>query len=172
MTPFAQYAPVLYYGTMKITLLAVGKTHDTYLREGIEKYLKRLGHYVNFAFIETKDIKTTKGLTPEEQSRMEGAIILKYLHPSDFVILLDEHGKEFTSKKFSTFIEKKLIESLPHLVFVIGGPYGFGKEVENRANESLSLSQMTFAHEMVRLITLEQIYRAFTIIKGEPYHHD
>ncbi len=159
-------------GAMKITLLAVGKTQEGYLVEGIAKYLKRLGHYVNFVFIETKDIKTTKGMTSEEQSRMEAAIILKYLHPSDFVILLDEHGKEFTSKKFATFIEKKLIESLPHLVFIIGGPYGFGKEVRTRANEILSLSQMTFAHEMVRLITLEQIYRAFTIIKSEPYHHE
>lgn len=157
---------------MKITLLTIGKTEDSYLREGIEKYIKRLKHYINFKLVELPDVKNTKNLSEDQQKAKEAELIAKNITNTDHVILLDEHGQQFTSKQFSGLFNKKMVGSIQHIVFVIGGPYGFDPSLQNRADEKLSLSKMTFSHQMVRLFFLEQVYRAFTIIKGEPYHHE
>lgn len=157
---------------MKITLLAIGKTNTKYLQEGIEQYIKRLSHYIPFEFRILPDVKTTKGLTQEKQKEMEGQMFLNCIQSGDVVVLLDERGKEMTSREFSVYLDKKMVTVAKNLIFVIGGPYGFSQEMYNRANEKLSLSKMTFSHEMIRLFFIEQIYRAMTILKGEPYHHD
>ena len=157
---------------MKITLLAIGKTNTKYLQEGIEQYIKRLSHYIPFEFKILPDVKTTKGLTQEKQKGMEGQMFLNCIQSGDVVVLLDEKGKEMTSREFSVYLDKKMVTVAKNLIFVIGGPYGFSQEMYNRANEKLSLSKMTFSHEMIRLFFIEQIYRAMTILKGEPYHHD
>ena len=157
---------------MKITLLAIGKTNTKYLQEGIEQYIKRLSHYIPFEFKILPDVKTTKGLTQEKQKEMEGQMFLNCIQLGDVVVLLDEKGKEMTSREFSVYLDKKMVTVAKNLIFVIGGPYGFSQEMYNRANEKLSLSKMTFSHEMIRLFFVEQIYRAMTILKGEPYHHD
>lgn len=157
---------------MKITLLAIGKTNVKYLQEGIEQYIKRLSHYIPFEFKILPDVKTTKGLTQEKQKEMEGQMFLNCIQSGDIVVLLDEKGKEMTSREFSVFLDKKMVTVAKNLIFVIGGPYGFSQEMYNRANEKLSLSKMTFSHEMIRMFFIEQIYRAMTILKGEPYHHD
>jgi 23S rRNA (pseudouridine1915-N3)-methyltransferase len=156
---------------MKITFLTVGKTEDAYLKEGIEKYVKRLKHYTRLAIIEIDELKNTKALTQEQQKAKEAELILKKITPTDHVILLDEKGMEVTSQQFAAYIDKKAIGSIANLVFVVGGPYGFDASVYARANDKLSLSAMTFSHQMVRLFFTEQLYRAYTIIKGEPYHH-
>lgn len=157
---------------MKITLLAIGKTNAKYLQEGIEQYIKRLSHYIPFEFKILPDVKTTKGLTQEKQKEMEGQMFLNCIQSGDVVVLLDEKGKEMTSREFSVYLDKKMVTVAKNLIFVIGGPYGFSQEMYNRANEKLSLSKMTFSHEMIRLFFIEQIFRAMTILKGEPYHHD
>ncbi len=157
---------------MKITLLAIGKTNAKYLHEGIEQYTKRLSHYIPFEFKILPDVKTTKGLTQEKQKELEGQMFLGAIQSGDMVVLLDERGKEMTSRDFSAYIDKKMVTVPKNLIFVIGGPYGFSTEMYNRANEKVSLSKMTFSHEMIRLFFIEQIYRAMTILKGEPYHHD
>lgn len=157
---------------MKITLLAIGKTGTKYLQEGIEQYTKRIGHYVPFEFKILSDVKTTRSLTVDKQKTMEGDIFMSSIMPGDVVVLLDERGKEMTSREFAGYLDRKMVTVARNLVFIIGGPYGFSKEVYDRANEKLSLSKMTFSHEMVRLFFTEQIYRAMTILKGEPYHHD
>ena len=157
---------------MKIILLAIGKTNAKYLQEGIEQYIKRLSHYIPFEFKILPDVKTTKGLTQKKQKEMEGQMFLGAIQSGDVVVLLDEKGKEMTSREFSTYLDKKMVNVAKNLIFVIGGPYGFSQEMYNRANEKLSLSKMTFSHEMIRLFFIEQIYRAMTILKGEPYHHD
>ncbi len=157
---------------MKITLLAIGKTNTQYLQDGIDIYTKRLGHYIPFELKILPDVKTTKALTPDKQKEMEGQIFLSAIGQGDWVTLLDERGKEFSSREFSTYLDKKMITIPKNLIFIIGGPYGFSQEMYNRANEKLSLSKMTFSHEMIRLFFVEQIYRAMTILKGEPYHHD
>lgn len=157
---------------MKITLLAIGKTNTKYLQEGIEQYIKRLSHYIPFEFKILPDVKTTKGLTQEKQKGMEGQMFLNCIQSGDVVVLLDEKGKEMTSREFSVYLDKKMVTVAKNLIFVIGGPYGFSQEMYNRANEKLSLSKMTFSHEMIRMFFIEQIYRAMTILKGEPYHHD
>lgn len=156
---------------MKITLLIVGKTEDAYLKEGIDKYLKRLKYYTKFEIAEIPELKNTKALTPEQQKAKEAELILKRLLPTDHVILLDENGVQLSSHQFATYIDKKAISSVSNLVFIVGGPYGFDQAVYQRANDQVSLSKMTFSHQMVRLFFTEQLYRAFTIIKGEPYHH-
>lgn len=156
---------------MKITLLAVGKTEDKYLIEGIEKYLTRLKHYINFNFVIIPDIKNTKNLTEAQQKTKEAELIAKQLNPGDVVMLLDEKGKKHSSVSFAEYLNKQMIGSVQHLVFIIGGPYGFDESIYKRANGSLSLSDMTFSHQMVRLFFVEQLYRAFTILKNEPYHH-
>lgn len=157
---------------MKITLLAIGKTNAKYLQEGIEQYTKRLSHYIPFELKILPDVKTTKALTTDKQKEMEGEMFMSAIQQGDWVTLLDEHGKEFTSRDFASYIDKKMITISKNLIFIIGGPYGFSKAMYERANEKLSLSKMTFSHEMIRLFFVEQIYRAMTILKGEPYHHD
>jgi 23S rRNA (pseudouridine1915-N3)-methyltransferase len=157
---------------MKITLLAVGKTEDKYLIEGIEKYLNRLKHYISFNFLVIPDIKNTKNLTQAQQKSKEAELILKQINNPDTVILMDERGKKYTSVLFADFLNKQMIGSVQQLVFVIGGPYGFDESIYKRANGTISLSDMTFSHQMVRLFFAEQMYRAFSILKGEPYHHE
>src|ERR1700761_2899978 len=157
---------------MKITLLTIGKTEDAYLKEGIEKYVKRLKHYTRLQLIDLPELKNTKALTEQQQKTKEAELILKKITSLDYVILLDEKGIEFTSKQLATYLDKKSISSTSSLVFVVGGPYGFDDSVYERANDKLSLSRMTFSHQMIRLFFTEQLYRAFTILKGEPYHHE
>ncbi len=157
---------------MKITLLVIGKTGTKYLQDGIELYTKRIGHYIPFELKILPDVKTTKSLTVDRQKSLEGEIFLSAIQPGDVVVLLDERGKEMTSREFSVYLDRKMVTVAKNLIFVIGGPYGFSMEMYDRANEKLSLSKMTFSHEMIRLFFTEQIYRAMTILKGEPYHHD
>jgi len=157
---------------MKITLLAVGKTEDKYLIEGIEKYLGRLKHYIGFNFVVIPDIKNTKNLTQAQQKSKEAELILKQISNLNTVILMDEKGKKYTSVLFADYLNKQMIGSVQQLVFIIGGPYGFDESIYKRANGSISLSDMTFSHQMVRLFFVEQLYRAFSILKGEPYHHE
>lgn len=157
---------------MKLLLMAVGRTSIDFVRRGLDEYLGRLSHYVQ---VETKiiaDVKRTSGITAERQKEMEGAAILAALQPSDRVVLLDENGREFTSREFASFMEKQMSSGVKRLAFVVGGPYGFSKDVYARADSKVSLSRMTFNHEMVRLFFVEQLYRAQTILRGEPYHHD
>jgi 23S rRNA (pseudouridine1915-N3)-methyltransferase len=156
---------------MKITLLLVGKTEEAYLREGISIYLNRLRHYMRIDFVEITELKATRGLSQEQQKAKEAELILKKLLPTDQVILLDEKGTTLTSQQFADFLDKKALGSVNNLVFVVGGPYGFHESVYRRANDKISLSRMTFSHQMVRLFFTEQLYRAFTIQRGEPYHH-
>lgn len=157
---------------MKIELLVIGKTDNKIFKEGFEIYNKRLSHYIPFEMNIIPDIKNVKNISIELQKSKEGTEILKRIDNTDFVILLDEKGKEYTSKGFAELIEQKTITATKKLIFVIGGPYGFSEEVYNRANSKFSLSKMTFSHQMVRMIFAEQLYRAMTIIKGEPYHHE
>ena len=157
---------------MTIKLIVVGKTEDGYLREGIDIYRARLEHYCRFEFVTIPALKGVKSLSREQLKDKEAEIILKNLAPSDECILLDERGKEFTSVSWAQHLEQKFAHSSKNVVFVIGGSQGFGKKVYDRADGLMSLSKMTFSHQMVRLIFLEQLYRAFTIIEGEPYHHE
>ncbi|GJG35690.1 MULTISPECIES: 23S rRNA (pseudouridine(1915)-N(3))-methyltransferase RlmH [Prevotella] len=156
---------------MKTTLILVGKTNGKLFNEGIDDYAKRIGHYTPFAVKVLPELKSTKSLSESQQKDKEGKMILKTISPSDFVVLLDEHGTEYRSMEFAKWVEKRR-NSGRDLVFVIGGPYGFSPDVYNRADALISLSRMTFSHQMVRLIFVEQLYRACTIIKGEPYHHE
>ena len=157
---------------MKIELAVIGKTSIGYLKQGIDEYIKRLKHYVPFEIKYIDDIKYTKNISEDQQKRTEGAKILSLLDKSDFVVLLDEHGKEYTSMQYSSYIQKRMLSGAKKVVFVIGGPYGFSQEVYDRANDKISFSKMTFNHEMIRLIFTEQLYRAYTIINHEPYHHE
>ncbi|GHE30758.1 23S rRNA (pseudouridine(1915)-N(3))-methyltransferase RlmH [Sphingobacterium griseoflavum] len=157
---------------MKISLLCIGKTDDGFVRTGIDTYTKRLRHYINFEVIIIPDVKNAKNLSREQQKIKEGELILRQVSNNDLLILLDERGFEYRSIEFSRFLEKKMLESVHHLVFVIGGPYGFADDVYRRASQQLSLSKMTFSHQMIRLFFVEQVYRAFTILRGEPYHHE
>jgi 23S rRNA (pseudouridine1915-N3)-methyltransferase len=156
---------------MKVTFLVVGKTTDECISKLVSVYENRLKHYLPFETVVILELKNTKKMTSEVQKEQEGILILKYIEQFDFTILLDENGKEFTSVEFSKFVEKKMIEGTRNLLFVVGGPYGFSQEVYKKANIKISLSKMTFSHQMVRLFFVEQLYRAMTIIKGEPYHH-
>jgi 23S rRNA (pseudouridine1915-N3)-methyltransferase len=156
---------------MKITLLTIGKTDNKHLDILISDYIKRLNFYVSFDFIIIPDIKKVKHLSEVQQKEAEGAEILKRTSISETLILLDENGKTLSSVGFSEFLQKKMNSGLKNLVFVIGGPYGFSEEIYQRANGKISLSSMTFSHQMVRLFVIEQLYRAFTILKNEPYHH-
>lgn len=156
---------------MKIELAVIGKTSIGYLKQGIDEYIKRLKHYVPFEIKYIDDIKNTKNISEDQQKRTEGTKILSLLDKSDFVVLLDEHGKEYTSMQYSSYIQKRMLSGAKKVVFVIGGPYGFSQEVYDRANDKISFSKMTFNHEMIRMIFTEQLYRAYTIINHEPYHH-
>ncbi|OUS18605.1 23S rRNA (pseudouridine(1915)-N(3))-methyltransferase RlmH [Nonlabens dokdonensis] len=157
---------------MKITLLAVGKTDDSRIEQLTKMYVDRLGHYINFDLEILPDLKKTKNLSEDQQKNEEGKLILNKLEKSDFVTVLDEKGKKYTSMQFAELINKRSVSGLKRLVFIIGGPYGFSPDVYSRANSKLSLSDMTFSHQMVRLFAVEQIYRAFTILRNEPYHHE
>lgn len=157
---------------MKITLLCIGKTDESYINTGIDIYIKRLKHYYKTELQVIADLKKASNLSAEERKRKEGEAILKQLDPSDRVLLLDEKGKNFTSREFAGQIEKIAVSGVKRVVFVIGGAFGFSDEVYNRANGKISLSKMTFSHQMVRIFFLEQIYRACTILNNEPYHND
>jgi 23S rRNA (pseudouridine1915-N3)-methyltransferase len=156
---------------MKLTLILTGKTNDSYLKEGLELYLKRLKNYISIDLQVIPDLKSTKNLSADQQKELEGQLILNLLKPTDAVVLLDEKGELYSSVEFSGYLQKKMMSNTKNLVFIIGGPYGFSQGVYARTKENISLSKMTFSHQMVRLIFIEQIYRAFTILKGEPYHH-
>jgi 23S rRNA (pseudouridine1915-N3)-methyltransferase len=156
---------------MNIKLIAIGKTDNKNLNALIEEYTKRLGFYIKFDLEVIPDIKNAKNLSESEQKIKEGQLILGKLAPTDQLILLDENGKEYTSVGFSDFLQKKMNSGIKTVVFVIGGPYGFSEEVYQKAQGKVALSQMTFSHQMVRLFVIEQIYRGFTILNNEPYHH-
>lgn len=156
---------------MKITLLVVGKTTNADLQKLIDDYKERLGHYLSFSLQVIPDIKNSKNLSQDEQKQREGQLILNALTPTDRLILLDEHGKEYRSIEFAQQLNVWLSAG-QNIVFAVGGPYGFSKSVYARANGKLSLSQMTFSHQMIRLFFTEQLYRAMTILRGEPYHHE
>ena len=157
---------------MKITLLTVGKTDVKWVSEGLDLYVSRLVHYVPFQVREIPELKNVSALTREQIKSREGELILKSLKPADEVVLLDEGGREFRSMDFASWIGERISRGSRDIVFVIGGAYGFSPEVYSRADSKLSLSKMTFSHQMVRTIFAEQLYRAFTILRGEPYHHE
>ncbi len=157
---------------MKITLLTVGKTDKDWVKEGLDIYLSRLKHYIPFSIVEIPELKNVSALTKDQIKDKEGDLILKNIRPTDDVILLDERGKEYSSMELAKIIQDKISYAGKDIVYVIGGAYGFSEAVYRRANSRLSLSRMTFSHQMVRAIFAEQIYRAFTIIRGEPYHHE
>ncbi len=156
---------------MKITLILIGKTTKAYLTEGINEYTKRIAKYTNFDLDIIPTLKNTKNLPESIQKQKEGELILKHLQTNDFVVLLDANGKSMSSEKFANWIESVQLQSYKRLVFVIGGAYGFSPEVYAKANCKISLSDMTFSHQIIRLIFLEQLYRAHTILNNEPYHH-
>ena len=156
---------------MTIKLIVVGKTEKLEFQKLISEYQNRLKHYIKFELSCIAQLKNTKNLSKEMQKAKEGELILKQLDTSDFVLLVDEKGKQYSSMEFSSFLQKKMNSCLKNLIFIVGGPYGFDRKVYERANMSLSLSKMTFSHQMIRVFFVEQLYRAFTILKNEPYHH-
>ena len=156
---------------MKITLYVIGKTDNPHIESLTKVYEQRLQHYINFTLEVIPDIKNVKNLSQSQQKTAEGDALLKKIHTSDFLCILDEKGKTFTSEGFASFLQKKMNSGLKNLVFVVGGPYGFSDAIYQRANAKISLSCMTFSHQMVRPFFLEQLYRGFTILKNEPYHH-
>jgi 23S rRNA (pseudouridine1915-N3)-methyltransferase len=157
---------------MKITLFVIGKTDDAYLREGLEKYLKRLAHYTTFEVIEHTIVRKWQSLPPAQLMQKEAEAILQQMEKADYCVLLDEKGKAFTSVEFAAFIQQRLNQSTKNLLFVVGGAWGFDEPVKAKAQLKLSLSKMTFSHQMVRLFFVEQLYRAFTIIRNESYHNE
>ncbi len=157
---------------MNMVLLTVGRTDVKWVKEGLDLYASRLVHYVPFTVSEIPELKKVSALTRQQIKEKEGELILKQLSPSDTLILLDEHGREFRSLEFADYIQKQLSSGGRNLVFAIGGAYGFSEAVYSRAQGKISLSKMTFSHQMVRTVFAEQLYRAFTILKGEPYHHE
>ncbi|MFT5217021.1 MAG: 23S rRNA (pseudouridine1915-N3)-methyltransferase [Glaciecola sp.] len=156
---------------MTIKLLSIGKTDNKHLQMLIDDYTKRLSHYIKFEFDIIPDLKKVKNLTEAQQKQKEGELILSKISSSDALILLDENGKQYDSVAFSNYLQKHMNSGIKQLVFVIGGPYGFSEEVYAKAQGKISLSKMTFSHQMIRLFVVEQLYRGFTILKNEPYHH-
>lgn len=156
---------------MTIKLLVIGKTDTIEIKTLVDNYLKRIKHYIKFEFEVIPDLKNTKNLSETHQKEKEGDLILSKINSSDLVVLLDERGKKYSSVGFSEFLQKKMNSGIKNLVFVIGGPYGFAETVYNRSDAKLSLSDMTFSHQMIRLFFIEQAYRALTILRNEPYHH-
>ena len=163
---------IVIFADMHITLLTVGKTDIQWVREGLEMYASRLKHYVPFSIVEIPELKNVSSLGKDQIKQKEGELILKHIKPSDDVILLDERGREFRSVDFASALGDKMSRSSGDIFYVIGGAYGFSREVYDRANSLLSLSRMTYSHQIVRTIFAEQLYRAFTILRGEPYHHE
>jgi 23S rRNA (pseudouridine1915-N3)-methyltransferase len=157
---------------MKITLLTVGKTDRDWVKQGMDIYVTRMKHYFPFSIVEIPELKNASSLSEEQIKTKEGELILKNIRPAEDVILLDERGREYTSIEFAKVLQDKISYTGKDIVFVIGGAYGFAEAVRQRANSKISLSKMTFSHQMVRAIFAEQLYRAFTIMKGEPYHHE
>ncbi|MEJ6775777.1 MAG: 23S rRNA (pseudouridine(1915)-N(3))-methyltransferase RlmH [Crocinitomicaceae bacterium] len=157
---------------MKVKLICVGKTIKTFLKEGEQEYLKRLGHYASIEKIEIPELKNVKKLSKNQIKQQEGQLILNQIKPGEIIVLLDERGNQYGSVDFSKYLQKKFNSGGRGLVFIIGGAYGFSDEIYDKSNDKMSLSKMTFSHQMVRLFFLEQIYRGFTILKGEPYHHE
>ena len=157
---------------MKITLLTVGKTDKDWVRQGMDIYVSRLKHYIPFSVVEIPELKNVSALTKDQIKVREGELILRNIKPTDDLILMDERGKEYSSVEFAKVIQDKISYAGKDMVYVIGGAYGFSDAVYQRANSKISLSRMTFSHQMVRAIFVEQIYRAFTIMRGEPYHHE
>ncbi|MGB0838252.1 MAG: 23S rRNA (pseudouridine(1915)-N(3))-methyltransferase RlmH [Flavobacteriaceae bacterium] len=157
---------------MKIKVLAIGKTDDKCLNELIGQYEKRLKHYIPFELDIIPDLKQVKNMSMTEQKSKEGQLFLKKLKPTDFIVLLDEKGKDFRSIEFADYLQKRMNSGIKQLVLLIGGPYGFSPEIYEKAQGKISLSKMTFSHQMIRLFIIEQIYRSFTILKNEPYHHE
>ncbi len=157
---------------MKIRLLFIGKTDEKWLSEVVDKYSGRISKYLPFQIDVLPDIKNTKSMSVEKQKQVEGGLIIKNISSPEVVILLDERGKEQTSKEFSVFLQKKMNSGIKVLTFVVGGPYGFSEEVYRKFNIRISLSKMTFSHQMIRMLITEQIYRAMTILRNEPYHHE
>lgn len=156
---------------MTIKLIAIGKTDNTDLQSLMDDFIKRLGFYIKFSVDIIPDIKNAKNLSEVLQKQKEGELILSKLNATDILILLDENGKQFDSVSFSDYLQKHMNSGIKQLVFVIGGPYGFSKDVYNKSNGKVSLSKMTFSHQMIRLFFIEQLYRGFTILRNEPYHH-
>jgi len=157
---------------VKILLFVIGKTDEPYLEEGIRKFADRIVHYLPFEMVVFQDLKNRRSLSPDQQKKLEGEVILSKLQNGDEVYLLDEKGRQPSSRGFAEILEKQMLSGQKRLIFIVGGPYGFSPEMYARAQGKLSLSAMTFSHQMVRLIFLEQLYRALTIIKGEQYHND
>jgi len=157
---------------MNLILLTVGKTDVPWVKEGLDLYTSRLRHYAPFSVVEIPELKKVSALTRQQIKEKEGELILKQVGPQDILLLLDEHGRECRSLEFAEFLEKQMSTGAKNLIFTVGGAYGFSEAVYQRANWKLSLSKMTFSHQMVRTIFAEQLYRAFTILKGEPYHHE
>lgn len=157
---------------MKISLTVVGKTTDRHFIAGIDEYVQRISHYVPFSIDVIPELKGTKNLSEKEQKEREGELILKSFQAGDYIVLLDEHGRERRSIEFAQWMQKRMAAGPKRLVFVVGGPYGFSPAVYAAAQEKVSLSQMTLSHQMIRLLFTEQIYRAMTILNGEPYHHE
>jgi 23S rRNA (pseudouridine1915-N3)-methyltransferase len=156
---------------MKIVLIQVGGTVDHYLKTGVDEYVKRLKHYTSFEIIELRDQKNASKMSKDELRLKEGKDLLAKLNSGDFVVVLDEVGKQCSSEEFATFIQAKMNQACKRLVFIIGGAFGFSEDVYQRANQKLGLSKMTFSHRMIRLLFVEQLYRAHTILRNEPYHH-
>lgn len=163
--------PLIIAPTMKTELILVGRTTDKYFEAGIADYTSRISHYMPFNITTIPELKNTKNMTEEQQKQAEGELIMKHIQPQDTVVLLDEKGRELRSVELASWLQQKQ-NTARRLLFVIGGPYGFSPVVYARADEKLSLSKLTFSHQMVRLVFTEQLYRACTIIKGEPYHHE
>lgn len=157
---------------MKLHVIFTGRTTGKLFQEAITDYASRLGHYLPFSIEELPDLKNARHLSEEQQKEREAELLFHALQPGDVLVLLDERGREFTSREFSEFMEQKMHTVGKRLVFLIGGPYGFAPRVYAAASLKISLSKMTFSHQMVRLFLVEQLYRAFTIMRGEPYHHD
>lgn len=156
---------------MNVQLIVVGKTDSKQVASIVDEYKARLGHYVRFDIAVVPDLKSTKSLSEEQQKRAEGEAIMRLLNTSDYVVLMDERGEQYSSEEFAAWMEKRMASGCKRLCFIIGGPYGFSPEVYGRADGKISLSRMTFSHQIVRAIFAEQLYRAFTILRGEPYHH-
>lgn len=168
---FAYVQNILYFCDMKMTLLVVGKTTDKRLEALIDEYRQRLTHYISFDYQVIPELRNAKNLSQDQQKQLEGEQILRTVSASTFLLLLDEHGHEYRSIEFADYLQRRMSAG-QDIVFVVGGPYGFSQDVYQRANGQISLSRMTFSHQMIRLLFVEQIYRAMTILKNEPYHHE
>jgi 23S rRNA (pseudouridine1915-N3)-methyltransferase len=157
---------------MNIELIVIGKTDQQEVASLVEQYAKRVNHYCKFTVTTIADVKNTRNMAPSRQKQLEGEMILRLISDGDWLVLMDERGRQFTSMEYADWLQKRMLSGVKRLAIVIGGPYGFSEEVYKRANEKISLSKMTFSHQIVRAIFAEQLYRAFTILNNEPYHHE